>query len=158
MSTHLDSFSSYMNGPQSFGQMPAPAYSQAGVSQYGAAADLAGGAGLAGMAGAAGGDWFSGLFDNMLSKKDPITGLTSQGWGGLALGTAQSVMGAYQGMQQYGLAKKSFEEGKRRYNQDYAAQKTLTNGSLEDRQRARVASNGSAYQSVGDYMQKNGVV
>ena len=164
MSTHYqDSFSAYMNGPQNFGQLPivptsAPAFSQEGVNQFGAAADMASGADLTGMAGAGGNDWLSNIFGNFLSKKDPITGITDQGWGGMALSAAQGIGSAYMGMKQYGLAKDSFDEGKRRYNQDYAAQKTLTNGSLEDRQRARVASNGSAYQSVGDYMQKNGVV
>ena len=31
------------------------------------------------------------------------------------------------------------------------------NTQMEDRQRARVASNPTAYQSVGDYMNKNGL-
>lgn len=63
----------------------------------------------------------------------------------------------YMGMKQYGLARDGFAESKRQYNQNYAAQKTLTNGQLEDRQRARVASNPGAYESVGSYMKNRQV-
>lgn len=75
----------------------------------------------------------------------------------VGLGAVQGLGSLFLGMQQYGLAKKQLEEGKRRYDQDYAAQKTLTNGRLEDRQRARVASSPTAYESVGNYMNKNGI-
>ena len=84
-------------------------------------------------------------------------GIKTNGWGGAALGLGQGLMQGYQGMQQYGMAKKAFKEGQRQYNQDYAAQKGLTNANLEDRQRARVASNSGAYQSVSEYMEKHGV-
>lgn len=84
-------------------------------------------------------------------------GLKTNGWAGAALGLGQGLMQGFQGMQQYGMAKKAFKEGQRQYNQDYAAQKQLTNANLEDRQRARVASNSGAYQSVSEYMEKNGI-
>lgn len=84
-------------------------------------------------------------------------GVKTNGWAGAALGLGQGLLQGYQGMQQYGLAKKAFKEGQRQYNQDYAAQKQLTNANLEDRQRARVASNSGAYQSVSEYMEKNGI-
>lgn len=84
-------------------------------------------------------------------------GMKTNGWAGAALGLGQGLLQGYQGMQQYGLAKKAFKEGQRQYNQDYAAQKQLTNANLEDRQRARVASNSGAYQSVSEYMEKNGI-
>ena len=84
-------------------------------------------------------------------------GLKTNGWGGAALGLGQGLMQGYQGMQQYGMAKKAFKEGQRQYNQNYAAQKQLTNSNLEDRQRARVASNSGAYQSVSEYMEKHGI-
>ena len=58
-------------------------------------------------------------------------------------------------MKQYGLAKKTLEENKRQFQMNYDAQKQSTNTRLEDRQRARVASNSGAYQSVGDYMAAN---
>lgn len=82
---------------------------------------------------------------------------TQQGWGGTALGAAQSLFSGYMGMKQYGMAKKELAESKRQFELNYGAQKNLTNSQLEDRQRARVASNSGAYQSVGDYMNQNGI-
>lgn len=82
-------------------------------------------------------------------------GAQQAGWGGLALGAAQGIGNAWLGMKQYGLAQDMFKENKRQYNQNYAAQRQSTNTRLEDRQRARVASNPGAYQSVGDYMNQN---
>jgi len=59
-------------------------------------------------------------------------------------------------MKHYGLAVDQLKESKRQYNQNYAAQRTLTNSQLEDRQHARVASNAGAYESVGSYMNRDG--
>lgn len=75
----------------------------------------------------------------------------------MAIGGLSALSNSYMGMKQYGLAKEQFAESKRQYNQNYAAQRTLTNSQLEDRQRARVASNAGAYESVGSYMNRNGV-
>lgn len=77
------------------------------------------------------------------------------GWGGMALNAAGGLMQGFLGMKQYGLAKKTLEENKRQFQMNYDAQKQSTNTRLEDRQRARVASNSGAYQSVGDYMGAN---
>jgi len=158
-----DSLSNFMPPAQTnFGQLgnfdqasAAPSFFQPGGDQFGLNTSMIPSSGAVG---AAGGNWWSDLLSGMFAKKDPTTNVTSDSWGGDALSAIKGITGAYMGMKQYGLARDSFDEGKRRYNQDYAAQKTLTNGNLEDRQRARVASNGSAYQSVGDYMNKNGVV
>ena len=79
----------------------------------------------------------------------------AQGWGGLALGAAQGLGSAWMGMKQYGLAQDMFKENKRQYNQNYAAQKSMINSQLQDRQRARVASNPGAYQSEAEYMNQN---
>lgn len=79
------------------------------------------------------------------------------GWGGLAVNAAGGLASAFLGMKQYGLAKKTLEENKRQFDLNYAAQRQTTNTRLEDRQRARVASNANAYQSVGDYMAVNGI-
>ena len=79
------------------------------------------------------------------------------GWGGMAMGAASGLMSAFMGMKQYGLAKQSLAQNKQQFETNFNAQKGLTNSSLEDRQRARVASNANAYESVGSYMQKNGV-
>ena len=83
--------------------------------------------------------------------------LGPNGWGGLALGAAQGLMGGYMGLQQLGMAKKSFKENQRQFNLNYDAQRRTTNSALEDRQRARLASNAGAYESVGSYMDRNGV-
>lgn len=94
-----------------------------------------------------GGDFMKGMVG---TKEAP-------GWGGMALGVAQGLGSAYMGMQQYGLAKAAFDESKRQFNMNWNAQKKTVNSALEDRQRARVASNPGAYQSVGDYMKENGI-
>ena len=79
------------------------------------------------------------------------------GWGGLALGLGQGLFSGYLGLQQLGMAKKAFAENQRQFNLNYDAQRRTTNAALEDRQRARLASNPGAYQSVGDYMNQYGV-
>jgi hypothetical protein len=101
------------------------------------------------------GDWFKN--SGMLNQIDPKTGMQTQGWGGLALGGAQALGSLYMGMQQYKLAKDTLASNKAQFERNFDAQKTTTNSALEDRQRARVASNPGAYQSVGDYMNQNGV-
>ena len=110
----------------------------------GAAADVAGGGG--------GGSWW----DGALGSTDK-NGVRTDGWAGTAVGALGGIAKTYMGMKQYGLAVDQLNESKRQYDANYAAQRTTTNASLEDRQRARVASNSGAYQSVGDYMNKNGV-
>lgn len=80
-----------------------------------------------------------------------------QGVAGLALGGAQALGGLYLGMQQYNVAKDTLAANKAQFERQFQANKTMTNASLEDRQRARVAANAGAYQSVGDYMNQNGV-
>lgn len=100
------------------------------------------------------GDWMdnSGILGKKLAD-----GTTVQGWGSLGLGAATGLMGAYTSMQQLGLAKDTLAFNKQQYAQNFAAQQKTTNAQLEDRQRARVASNPTAFQSVGDYMKKNGI-
>lgn len=107
-----------------------------------------------------GGGWFDsmkswGQDSGFLGKTE--NGVTTQGWGGTALGIAQGLGNAWMGMKQYGLAKDQLAQSKKQFEMNYAAQQKTTNSALEDRQRARVASNPGAYQSVGDYMKKNGI-
>ena len=80
-----------------------------------------------------------------------------QGWGGLAIGTAGGIGNLFMGMQQYGLAKQALATTKEQLNRNYEAQKVTTNAEMQDRQRARVASNPGAYVSVSDYMKQNGI-
>jgi hypothetical protein len=117
-------------------------------------ASAAAGAAPAGVGGAGMFDWLKS--SGLLGSTD-ANGIKTDGWGGMALGTLQGLGSAYMGMKQYGLAKDTLEQNKRQFNLNYGAQRTTTNAALEDRQRARVASNSGAYQSVGDYMDRNGI-
>lgn len=94
-------------------------------------------------------DWLKGAVG---TKDNP-------GWGGLAVGTASSLLGAYMGMKQYGLARDTLNFNKDMFQKNYDAQRGLTNSSLADRQAGRIAAAGpnSHYQSVGDYMNQYGV-
>lgn len=93
---------------------------------------------------------------NWLDSVD-ANGAKTQGMLMPGLGVAQGFLNAYLGMKQYGLAKDQLAEGKKQFALNYDAQRTTTNSQLEDRQRARVASNAGAYQSVGSYMAANGI-
>ena len=121
--------------------------SVAGINPVGATANGGGGF-MGGIS-----DWFN---DNSFlgSTKD---GVKTPGWGSAALGIGQGLMGAYLGMKQYGLAKDTLKFNKEMFSKNYDAQKRTTNASLEDRQKARIASNAGAYESVGSYMDKNGI-
>ena len=102
-------------------------------------------------------EWLQSMRDWGVLGSTDKNGIYQQGWGGLALGAAQGLGGLYLGMQQYNLAKDSLANAKSQFERNFAAQKATTNANMEDRQRARVASNAGAYQSVGDYMAQNGV-
>lgn len=84
-------------------------------------------------------------------------GVKSAGWGGAALGALQGLGNLYSGMKQYGLAKDTLNENKKQFELNFGAQRKSVNSRLEDRQRARVASNPTGYQSVADYMKTNGI-
>lgn len=84
-------------------------------------------------------------------------GSGTTGWGMPAISAAQGLMGAFMGMKNYGLAKKQFEFSKGMAEKNLANQTKMVNGDLEDRQRARVASNPTAYQSVSAYMKEKGL-
>lgn len=98
-----------------------------------------------------------GIMSSFLQQKY-ADGSTGGGYGSAGLGILQGLGSAFMGMKQYSLAKDSLKQSKEQFNRNYDAQKTTTNASLEDRQAARVASNPSGYQSVGDYMKKNRIV
>lgn len=83
--------------------------------------------------------------------------LGQQGWVSPVLGAGSALVNAFMGMKQYGLYKDQLAESKRQFGLNYDAQRQSTNTALEDRQTARVASNPGAYQSVGTYMQANGI-
>lgn len=104
----------------------------------------------------------SGLFgqDGMFSGNSMFGGLNengtaSMGWAAPAVGIGQAIMGGINGNKQLKLAESSFKEGKRQFDLNYDAQRTTANTALEDRQRARVASNPGGYESVSSYLDKN---
>ena len=132
-----------------------PAMSQYGLAQGAPVGEFGGYTGLPEIAQAQAAPVDNSIFSNFLSKKN-ADGSVDMGWGGMALGAANGLMQGYMGMKQYGLAKESLAESKRQFQLNYDAQKTLTNATLEDRQRSRIAAN-PKYESVGDYMAKNGI-
>lgn len=125
----------YQGGPDLINQMDGP---------------TGGGAATGGML-----DWLKS--SGFSGSTDTKTGIKTDGWGGMALGVAQGLGSAYMGLKQYGMAKDQLAFQKSAFNKNYAAQRQATNTGLEDRQRARVASNAGAYDSVGNYMNKNGI-
>jgi hypothetical protein len=96
------------------------------------------------------------FLDGMLGGR-AADGSQFAGWGNMAVGAASGLMQGYLGLQQLGAAKDSLAQNKKQFELNFGAQKKLTNSRLEDRQASRVAAGGSAYQSVGDYMKKNGI-
>lgn len=94
-------------------------------------------------------------------KNTGITGTKEDpGWGGMAMGAASGISSAMLGWGQYNLAKDTLAQHKAEYAANYDAQKRTTNASMEGRQRALIGSSGGTnanYQSVGDYMAKNGI-
>jgi hypothetical protein len=97
------------------------------------------------------------LNDSGVLGKTLGDGTKLQGWGGMAVGAASGIMNSLLGFQQMGMAKDAAKESRRQFDLNYGAQVKTTNSQLEDRQRARVASNSGAYQSVGDYMKQYGI-
>lgn len=95
--------------------------------------------------------------NSILGSTNTATGMKTPGWGSLALGTGQALLSGYMGMKQYGLGKKTLEQNKRQFDLNFGAQQKTINSRMEDRQKARVASNPGAYESVSDYMKKNGI-
>jgi hypothetical protein len=93
----------------------------------------------------------------MAGLKDAFGTTKEPGWATGLLGAGQGLLNGWLGMKQYGLAKDKLAESKRQFELNYNAQQAMTNADLEDRQRARVASNANAYESVGSYMDKHGV-
>ena len=96
------------------------------------------------------------LWDSFLGYKK-VDGTAVNGFGGLALGAASGLGNLWMGMKNYGLAKNQLAFQEDAYAKNYAAQAKITDAALEDRQRARVAANPTAYASVSDYMAKNGI-
>lgn len=107
----------------------------------------------------AGGGLFNDLFSrqSMFGGTNPTTGISTGGWAPIALGGGQALFGALQGNKATKLAENQFKESVRQFDLNFNAQRKSINTELEDRQRARVASNAGAYEPVDDYLKKNAV-
>lgn len=137
--------------------LPAPAGTRGAPTMMGAPGAMGAGGGVPG-----GGGMFESLSSYLpsgfLDQYDGTTGMkTGQGWGGAAIGVGTGLVNAFMGMQQLKVAKQALSQSKDQFNRNFEAQRTSTNTQLEDRQRARVASNAGAYESVGSYMDRNAV-
>jgi hypothetical protein len=98
------------------------------------------------------------LMQSMFGWTDPTTQVKTMGAAGPIMGGLSSLMNGWMGMQQLDFAKKSLAQQKKQFDLNYGAQRTLANTAMEDRQRARIASNSGAYESLDSYMAKNKVV
>lgn len=118
-----------------------------------------GGAASAGASLGGSGGGIGSLFSrqSLFGGTDPNTGMSTGGWAPVALGAGQAIFGALQGNKAMGLAEKQFKEGQRQFDLNFDAQRKTINTQLEDRQRARNASNSTAYENTDDYLRKNRV-
>lgn len=73
------------------------------------------------------------------------------------IGAITGGIGAWQGMQQNKLMREIMQQQAGQFNEQMNLSKQNINRNIEDRQRARVASNPVAYESVDSYMKKYGV-
>lgn len=96
-------------------------------------------------------------FGGFLDTTDMATGMKTQGWGMPVISAANGLMSGFLGLKNYGLQKDALKQSKKEFEMNWGAQQKMVNSEMEDRQRARIASNPNAYQSVGDYMKKNGI-
>lgn len=71
---------------------------------------------------------------------------------GVGLGT--NIMNTYLGMQNYGLAKQSMQDARDRYASDYAAQKTVVNNQIADREASKAGSGGMTRAEAMAYGEK----
>ncbi len=140
-----NTFLSALQSMGGYGNVPAPT---ASMSRQAPASRLSKGSTPGGW-----GDYFS--RDSMFGTTNNKTGISTNGWVGGAVEGVQAIGDMYSSMKQFGLAEDQFDESKRQYNQNYQAQVKNYNTDLEDRQRARVASNPTGYQSVAEYMTKH---
>ena len=93
---------------------------------------------------------------SMWSMDSFLGNATQKGWGGLGIQGLGGAASLYMGMQQYGLAKDALAQSKEQYAKNYAAQQSMTNASLSDRQIARNAA-GPGYQDTAGYMAQYGI-
>lgn len=94
---------------------------------------------------------------NTPSMTDSLGNISGLQLGQLGLGLGNSLLGGYLGFQNLGQAKKQAKQAQSNWNKQWDANVKTTNAALEDRQRARTASNPNAYESLDSYMKKYGI-
>jgi hypothetical protein len=99
-----------------------------------------------------------------LTKTDPNTGMSKQGWGNFGLSALLAGAGMYLGNRQLGLAKDQFAEAKRQFGKNFGAQVQNYNTNIRDRQDRRYSGAGgdrvasNPYQKTDEYMAQNRMV
>lgn len=96
-----------------------------------------------------------GLFNRQSMFGGTVDGKTTGGWVSPLASIGTAIFGAVQGNRQLQLAQSQMKEATRQFDLNYGAARSATNTQLEDRQRARVASNANAYESVDSYLSRN---
>lgn len=94
---------------------------------------------------------------NTGSLTDSLGGISGLQLGQLGLGAANGLLSGYLGFQNLGLAKDQARQAQKNWDKQWGANVKSTNAALEDRQKARIASNPNAYESVDSYMKKYGI-
>lgn len=153
---------SLVQPPASTFSLGSPMFGSPGLGGGGASLQALGNVGTSGQTP---GTLFSSLFggDGIFSAKsmfggtDGATGQSFGGWAPSAIGIGQAILGGIQGNRAMKLAQDQFSESKRQFDLNFGAQRRTINTNLEDRQRARVASNPGAYEAVDTYLKKNSV-
>lgn len=123
------------------------------------AANIGAGAGGPTIANQPSAGMFGSIFNrnSMFGGTDPTTGMVSGGWVSPLASLGSAIFSGIQGQKQLKMASDQFKENQRQFNANFEAQRKTTNTQLEDRQRARVASNAGAYESVDSYLKRNSV-
>lgn len=94
----------------------------------------------------------AGMFGNLGNWTSQNTDLLKAGAGLITGG-----LGAWNGMQQNKMMRQNMNQQAGQFQEQMNLSKQNINRNIEDRQRARVASNPTAYESVDSYMKKYGV-
>ena len=84
-------------------------------------------------------------------------GMSGLQMGQLGLGALSGLANGYFGFQNMKLAQNQAKQAQQNWDKQWNANVKSTNTSLADRQKARVASNPNAYESVDSYMKKYGI-
>lgn len=96
-------------------------------------------------------------FRDLLFGSTNQDGITTPGFAMPAIQGFNALSNAYLGMQNYGLAKKTFKENQRQFDMNFDAQRGIINSQMADRQNRRKLERPEQYMSADDYVAKYGV-